>query len=296
MTVQEKVDGSQISFAKLDGKLYARSKGQMLVDGAPSGEGLVCDGMFQLGVDAIGERFSFMPEGVVYRGEYLAKPKHNTLVYDRVPQGHIAIFDIQVDGAWVTDERYRSNLAECVRFEAVPTFFTGEVGSRAHLELLELLETTSFLGGPNVEGIVIKAHDKLTQFGDPMFAKYVSEAFKEQHSTSWKNRNPGNKDVVTNLISMYRTEARWEKAIQHARDAGALENDPRDIGRLMKELAEDFIAECKDEVCEYLWKHTGKNVVRGIQGGFPEFYKARLMESAFANEPELNDMPSEVAA
>lgn len=277
--VQEKVDGSQISFVKRAGKLYARSKGAMLVEGVTPDDEIVCDGMFEAGVRSILDSFGRFPDDVVYRGEYLSKPKHNTLSYERVPVNHIVIFDIQVEEQWVQDPKYFHNLASLMGFETIPTCFTGEIASAGELD--ELMETTSFLGGTTIEGVVIKAHDRMTPFGDPMFAKYVSEAFKERHSKDWKQRNPRGKDAIANLIAVYRTDARWEKAIQHMRDAGKLENDARDIGGLMKELAEDFITECKDEVLEELWKAYGKQVVRGIQGGFPEWYKRRLMESAF---------------
>ena len=34
--------------------------------------------------------------GVTYYGEYLQKPKHNTLCYDRVPKDNIIIFDVPI--------------------------------------------------------------------------------------------------------------------------------------------------------------------------------------------------------
>ena len=46
ITVEEKVDGSQISFSVINGELFMRSKGQMLIIDEP-------EGMFKTGVEQI---------------------------------------------------------------------------------------------------------------------------------------------------------------------------------------------------------------------------------------------------
>lgn len=291
VAVQEKVDGSQISFAKIGDRLHIRSKGAVIVDGAREIENLSVDGMFNLGVQHIAAVYDKLPEEVVFRGEYLNRPKHNTLTYDRVPAQNIVIFDAQpvfdVSSFW--NPAYVSDLAADLGFEVVPTFFTGKIGSVG--ELFELLEHESFLGGPKIEGVVVKNYEKFTeQFGHPMFGKYVSEAFKESHLKDWKGRNPGTADVVTNLIGVYKTEPRWQKAVQHLREQGRLKEEPADIGPLMKELAEDLMAECKDEIMDELWKHFGKKVIRGVQGGFAEWYKEQLAMSAFPSEPAFENV------
>src|SRR3954465_2218887 len=86
VVIQEKVDGSQISFGlDLTGELHIRSKGAGLITDAP-------EKMFQAGVAAIKAIADQLPLGWVFRGEYLAKPKHNTLAYDRVPKNHIVLW------------------------------------------------------------------------------------------------------------------------------------------------------------------------------------------------------------
>lgn len=281
VVVQEKVDGSQLSFGKIDGRLYVKSKGQMIVDGAKSVDGITVDGMFKRAVETLGSLFSDLPDDVIFRGEYLNKPKHNVLMYDRVPTNNIVVFDAQSatsdKSAFVAHGALTPNTY--VPFDVVPTFHDGPVSSIE--ELFSFLERESYLGGPKIEGVVIKNYDRYTAFGDPMFAKYVSEKFKEQHGTTWKNVNPGSANVVANLIEVHRTEARWQKAVQHLRESGRLKDDPADIGPLMGELAADFIAECKDSVMDELWKRFGKDVVRGVQRGFAEWYKEQLATSAF---------------
>lgn len=279
VVVQEKVDGSQISFAKFNDRLYVRSKGAMLVDGARSVENLVVDGMFQDGVRAIAQRFLAMREGVVYRGEYLRKPKHNTLAYERVPQGHIVLFDAQDgNGNWATHDELIDEAQE-LELDFIPLLLVDVIADLG--ELLALLERDSFLGGQKVEGVVVKRHDLLTPFGDPAFAKYVSEAFKEKHSKDWKARNPNKRDVIENIIMMYGTQARWRKAVQHLEERGHLQREPRDIGALMKECTTDFEEECADEIRDLLWNHFRKDILRGVVRGLPEWYKADLAADAF---------------
>src|SRR3990172_1195654 len=86
--VQEKIDGSQISFGLHEGELYIRSKGAVIHEAAP-------DKMFAAGVEAIKEVKQILRAGWIYRGEYLKSPHHNVLVYNRIPANHIILFDIE---------------------------------------------------------------------------------------------------------------------------------------------------------------------------------------------------------
>ena len=83
--VEEKVDGSQFSFGRFDGDLKLRSKGKDIIPDAP-------EKMFQKAVDTV--MALDLVDGLTYRGEYLSKPKHNALAYERVPKGNVIIFDI----------------------------------------------------------------------------------------------------------------------------------------------------------------------------------------------------------
>ena len=89
VVVQEKVDGSQFSFGLLDGVLHMRSKGAV-VD--PRSH----DKMFAGAVETVCklQERGLLEDGWTYRAEVLAKPKHNTLCYARVPVGNLVLFDI----------------------------------------------------------------------------------------------------------------------------------------------------------------------------------------------------------
>lgn len=275
VVIQEKVDGSQFSFGLINGELHARSKGQQLVIDAP-------EKMFSLAIEQIKARVSLLREGWIYRCEYLKAPKHNTLAYERTPTGNLVLFDAHPDseGQGFTDPQQLRQEAENINVEPVPVLFEGEV--RSQDQLAELLESDSILGGCKVEGVVAKNYHTFNSMdGRFCVGKFVSERFKEKHAKDWKKSNPATKDVVQMLIEELRTEARWEKAKQHLREAGLLEESPKDIGSLIKEVQKDVKEEEEDYIKEALFKHFWPQIQRSITHGLPEWYKEQVMKNAF---------------
>lgn len=268
---QEKVDGSQFSMMRTpEGVLHCRSKGRQIDMSA-------VDQMFKSAV-ATAEKLDLKP-GWVYRGEYLERPKHNTLEYNRIPKGHIALFDVQTDIEQYLAPDSLAAEAERIGIDCVPVLFKGTIANVD--DLLSLLKNESFLGGPEIEGVVIKNYAVFTHEKKVAMGKYVSEAFKEIHGADWKERNPTRTDVVQSMIAGLRTEARWMKAIQHKRDEGVLEGSPRDIGKLIHEIPDDILKDSEAEIREALFKYFWPQIKRGVTAGFPEFYKKHLAEQAF---------------
>ncbi len=72
--MEEKVDGSQFSFGIFNGEIKCRSKGAQLVIDAP-------EKMFIPAVNVVRELAPLLKDGWTYRGEFLGRPKHNTLCY-----------------------------------------------------------------------------------------------------------------------------------------------------------------------------------------------------------------------
>jgi hypothetical protein len=271
VTIQEKVDGSQFSFMRdATGQIHCRSKSAVVNIAAP--------GMFAAAVDTVLQVADRLIPGVVYRGEYLSKPKHNTLVYERVPRGNIILFDV------VSLHEIYMNLrdeAKRLDLECVPEI--GTFDSVTLEELDAILTRQSILGGVKIEGVVIKNYGKFGEDGKALMGKHVSPAFKEKHSKDWKERNPSQTAVVENIGALFCTPARWEKAVQRLRDLGGLTNDPRDIGVLLPMVKEDVLTECEVEIKEALWTWAKTKVARGAAHGFAEWYKARLTDQQFAN-------------
>jgi len=271
VSVEEKVDGSQFSFGIIDGELCCRSKNQQLILDAPQ--------MFDRAVESVQRRADRLTPGWAYRAEYLAKPKHNTLAYDRTPEDHLIVFDVEVARSDFLAPDDRDDEAARIGIESVPRMHYGELDS---LDLVdELLSRDAALGGCKVEGIVVKNHARFGRDGKALMGKHVSEAFKEKHAKDWKKANPNSGDIIQSLVDQYQNEVRWEKAVQHLRDDGVLEGGPRDIGALVRAAQSDLAEECEDEIKEALWKWARAKVTRGAVRGLPEWYKRRLLESEF---------------
>ncbi len=268
--VEEKIDGSQFSFGLLDVELWCRSKGLMQNIDAP-------DSLFQQAVDVI--RTLPLSPGYIYRAEYLAKPKHNTLHYERVPHNHLIIFDIAISEENYLTPAEKQKEAERIGLECVPLLYTGVVENFD--AFASLLEHQSILGGTTVEGLVVKNYSVFTMEKKIACGKYVSEKFKEVHDASWKEATPKNKDIIALLIESLKTDARWQKAVQHIQERGELEGSPRDIGKLIREVPEDIKAECEDEIKNRLFAHAWPHIQRGVIRGLPEWYKTQLVQQAF---------------
>ena len=267
--VQEKVDGSQVSFGIEDGLPVVRSK-NCLADGK----------QFQMVIDWVAQSADLLDPMYTYRGEAVTSPKHNTLRYDRIPANGVILFDIyDAENDRMLWPNELESEAHRLGLESVPCFDGASIEAA-----MRLLDNDSCLGGTKIEGVVIKRYD----LPDPAWhgmhdnregflkVKLVSAKFKEAHGADWKQRNPGNKDVICNLVESYGTEARLAKAVQHMRDDGRLTETLKDIGPLINEVSKDLGQECKEEIKEALWKHYGKQVVSGVARMMPDYYKREL--------------------
>lgn len=274
--VEEKIDGSQFSFGVFehaDGKdLRCRSKGAQLNIIAP-------DAMFSRGVETAKRLTDQLHVGWTYRAEYLMKPKHNALAYDRIPKDHVILFDINTGEESYLSYDEKQAEAERLGLEIVPKMFEGMITDVQHFRTL--LDTVSCLGGQKIEGVVIKNYQRFGRDKKVLLGKFVSEAFKETHAKEWKASNPNRTDVVEALIATLKTDARWHKAVQHLREAGTLEDSPRDIGHLMKEVPKDVEKEEADYIKGKLYEWAWPQIRRGIIAGLPEWYKDRLLERQF---------------
>jgi len=278
VVVQEKYDGSQLSWMWDEtGQLHVKSKGS--IQYGP--ERLEPDKMFKGAIDYLLSLPVYpVHKGIVCRGEWFGKPKHNTIAYDRIPKNGLMLFDVEDQPNDFMGQVSVRDWANYLGIEAAHSFDWDNAVDGLDT-LVNLLDTESTLGGHKIEGVVIKAYGQFTRDAKVMMGKYVSEAFKEKHKREWKKGNPGRKDVVQELISSLDTEARYHKAIQHLRDDGLLTDSPKDIGPLMKELKRDTQDEEKEWVAEKLVAHFMPQIMRGVGRGFPQFYKDLLMERQF---------------
>lgn len=273
--ITEKIDGSQFAFGRVNGQVWMRSKGAQLYSENP-------EKMFAQGIAYVQQIQDRLPDGMVFYAEYLKAPKHNTLKYERVPKNNLILF-----GAMHISQKFHLNTleyAEMLNIEHVPVIHYGKIESMS--ELVGILDRESILGGAKIEGVVVKNFER--QFllgGQPMSimaGKFVSESFKEVHRERWGAEEKG-KSRMEVFFESFRTQARWEKAVQHLAERGELGNEPRDIGKLFKEVHQDIEGEEIETVKEFLWKEFSGELKRKATGGMAEWYKSRLAQRSFVD-------------
>ena len=268
--VEEKIDGSQFSFTRIGRDIFCRSRNQAIVNNAA--------GMFDEGVKTAFNLGPSLHEGWVYRGEYLKKPKHNVLAYDRVPKAHSILFDIETGNQTYLTREQQEEEAARLGLEIVP-IIAREMPSMDALK--SILDRVSCLGGQKIEGVVIKNYTRFDLDGKVLMGKFVSEGFREKHKIDWKDRNPTHGDVIEVIAQSLRTPARWEKAIQHLKEDGRYQNSMRDIGNIIKEVQRDIVEECTQEISSALVKHAMPQIQRTVVRGLPEWFKERLAQEQF---------------
>ena len=271
--ITEKIDGSQFAFGRVKGEVFIRSKGAMLYFENHQK-------MFSEAISYIDQIRDRIPDGYVFYAEYLQKPKHNTLKYDRIPKNHLMLFGVMTIGQKMILDT--SKYADLFEIENVPVIDFVKVENIADLNAL--LDRESALGGCKVEGIVAKNFNRPFLLGGQpipiMAGKFVSEGFKEVHRDRWgaEEKTKGRLEI---FMESFRTEARWEKAVQHLSERGELENEPRDMGKLFKEVQSDIEAEETENIKNFLLSEFIGQIKRKATAGMPEWYKNRLAERSF---------------
>lgn len=267
--VQEKVDGSQFSFGRVNGELLFRSRGGPLVLGQVPND-------FQKTVDHLLGKADQIPEGFTFRGEAMTKRRQNKLNYLRIPDGFLVLFDVDSGGTYHSIEEIQQ-WAERLGVTAVQQLWTGKAGEALDVERVNaFLNGESQLGG-TPEGVVIKNYARLLN-GKAMMGKVVGSHFKEVKAVV---KEQGSSPVAA-IVKAYRTEARWDKAIQHLREEGKLDETMRDVPVLLKEIFSDIEAEESENLKNLLWQTFRKDILKGAADGFASYYQKRLSESVMA--------------
>ncbi len=299
--VEEKIDGSQISFRRVlqnlditlsDGEnvsingaipvLEVRSKGAVINTEAP-------EKMFNKAVAILKSIEDKIPVGYTFRGEYLSKPKHNVAAYDRVPANHIIIFDIEKGEQEFLNPLDKAVMAQTLGFETVKHLGEGMINGVD--EIRALLEQESVLGGQKVEGVVIKpaAYDLFGRDKKVLMGKFVSEAFKETHAAEWKTIHgpKAQNEILRELALTYASPARWQKALIHLREEGKITDTLKDIGELFQAVPPDVLKECEEEIKAALWNWAWPNLRRALTHGLPDWYKDLLLKKQFEDPNAL---------
>lgn len=279
--ITEKIDGSQFNFGKTDGKVWMKSKNKEVFHESPN--------MFKLASEYLASMWHLVPDNTAFHCEYLMKPKHNVLNYGRVPRNNLMCFGVSTPDE-VFIKGYQE-LADNIGLESVPLIYYGRVDSMEELEKYLLMD--SVLGMAKIEGFVVKNYTKPCFVGDRLLpitcGKFVSEKFKEKHNKDWKNEK-GTKNRLLVLMENYRSEARWQKAVQCIKefDPASLKGEPSDIGQLIRQVQTDLHDEEEQEIKDALYKLFKKDIMNKAIAGLPEWYKKSIAWESFQKGSDAN--------
>jgi hypothetical protein len=283
--IQEKIDGSQFKMGlNDDGKLKIGTK-STIIDHPDENK------MFKKGTEyilSIESEIQKFPIDTYFYCEFLQKPNHNVLKYEKVPLNNIVLFDVLYQGKFV-ERTQLEDIAGRLSIDVVPELYRGTLKDRAvgggytnPLDFLKrIIETTpSFLGNELIEGVVIKNYTQTILLGGnvfPLFTKYVRESYKERHEVEWKIKKP--KASLQEYIQGFKNENRWIKAILHLKECGLITQSPKDIGILIEEVKDDIMKEEEENIKNYLFKTFKEDILRNSIKGLPGWYKERLLEN-----------------
>ena len=294
MYLEDLAKGKVVAEEKIDGSLLrVRCNGDERLFGSKN---IVwdaehpLDGMFAPGVIELTKLLSgFLPQNsVTIYGEYLAKPRQNTLSYERVPKHNFVVFDVLLNDPQHGEEwsfmgyGEKKQFSESLDLEVVQLLEESEFPIINLEKINTLLQKDSMLGKEKIEGIVFKNYglqrtDRLF-LGEPVFAKYVRPEFKERNDAAW--RTSTKKGFMEALVERHASPARWAKAMFRLRDDGKLTWSPRDIPEIMKEVMRDLKEEEGQNIQIDLFEHFWRDICKGIVRGIPEWYQAKLIEES----------------
>lgn len=260
IVIQEKLDGANASFRRVGNELVAFSRNHQLT--AENNLGGFYEFVRNLEI-SIGE-------GLIFFGEWLNPhkvkyPEHQKkfFLYD--------IYDI-------TNNRYLpfatvKVIGESLGLNIIPVFYEGEYISFEHLQSFV---GKTMLGGKlgdidTGEGIVVKNVDYTDRFGNQIFVKLVTDAFREVQ----KQKAPKDPKVELTqeavFVEQTVTDARIEKFLHKFVDEGILEEEfgIEDMGTILRNMnpriQEDILKEESDMLPkDYDTKQLSKAVARKV--------------------------------
>lgn len=276
--IQEKVDGSQLSFCldAFTGELRFFNRGKEKV--APYQK------VFLRTITALQARLKNVDvdPDLVFHGEAVGSRKHNVTVYQRVPRYGFVLFGAQRGTEYLNLDELRK-VATRYDLELVHVIYENkDENLNPYEKISKLMETRieSALGG-EAEGLVLK-HPAFVKPNGAISTskfKFVYPQFKEVHRKKQKKAVSTPEDFLHDLVSWFNQDAWMSKAVFRLRDNGVIDPDckdeeqrRRDRVRVQREMARDITEECADLLREELWQFFGPLVVKRVVKGAVEKY------------------------
>lgn len=210
-----------------------------------------------------------------YHVEYIASLRHNVITYKRLPKYYMILYDVQrEDKSFMKPEELELE-GKRIGLEVAKCFYSNnDPAVHPYEKVKELMKgiqegtIESSLGGP-IEGVVLKCNNFEKKYGHDHPSKisntklkFVSKAFKEvKHVKKPKHGKQTPSEFLQYLGSMYHTDARLRKGIQHLREKYNVHYNPQEqdvkkqdeyLNCLYQELDVDLLKEHKEELHVYL--------------------------------------------
>ena len=220
--------------------------------------------------------------------EFLNKPKHNVLKYDRVPKNSLYVFGALIDGKHLSTEEL-IELATELDIEP-PHIIASQVKINNPEDLNEYLETESVLGGTKVEGIVIRNSYKsyppllvstMAFTNYPLVGKLVRDDFKERLQKEWSTKKQ-RETPLAKVSTEFFTDARFNKAINHLNDAGKITYEMNNLKDIIPEFYSDLIDEERQEIMELALDDFWRQLKRKSDNFVVKEWKRYLVEKQFS--------------
>lgn len=182
--VEEKIDGANTQVWVEDGTIHCGSRNNTLctdVDNIPE-ESDTFNGFLEY-VRNSQEIRQLLQDNPNYRlyGEWLVR---HTIHYQETAYQHFYLFDVEVEGEWLSKEKVRS-VAE--QYGIKTPEYHGVFTNPTTEQLMEFVGKSSI--GENGEGVVLKNEEFINAFGDRQYAKIVTEKFIESNAITFGGNN-----------------------------------------------------------------------------------------------------------
>lgn len=228
--VQEKIDGANTSIWIEDGVVQCGSRSRHLKTG--DFNGFVPYAQSHLGIKKLLDEFSN------YRlyGEWLVR---HTIAYNETSYKQFYLFDIEVNDKFL-DIEVVNDIAD--EFKINKPHYFGLFDNPLISELKEFVGQSKL--GDRGEGIVIKNNGFINKFGNPQYAKIVTEKFKEESALVFGGNNKHSESYwEMYIVQKYMTMARVEKIMNKIQPTVEKKLDITDTPKIINSAYHDMLTE-----------------------------------------------------
>lgn len=296
--IQEKLDGSQMSFAFINDNLVFFNRGREINQEAPDDVFHKAIGMLKCHLAKIAKTNPDLLKNRIFHGEVIGKLRHNKIVYERTPRFYFVLFDIydEETASWLPHTKL-AEIGQSLELEIIQLYWFGDVTSdenslqKIAKDIVARMETGEFrsmLGGIP-EGIVVKNpkfHNIAKNKDSATKIKHVRTQFKELHhlKSAPLVALPDANAIFDRIMACFPKEPRWAKSIQRLRDQSRLfPETEKNVPMLLRDIKRDLKEECSDIFMEYVRLELLPFFLEKFTVGFEEYYNACTQKDSIEN-------------